>query len=451
MSPPTPAQAPPRRRGLWRRAVHQAYATTVRLATPLYLARQWQRGWVEPGYRQHLGERLGMYGAPPAETEAAEGLVWVHAGSLGEVRAAAPLIEAMRAQRPGLPLLLTHGTPTGRSVGGQLLRPGDQQAWLPYDTPGAVRRFLQRFRPSVGVLVEAAPWPVLLREAERAGVPVVLANARDPARSGPKAPLLPWLAAPALDAVPLVLARSVADAERLREAGAAQVVVCGDLGADHTPHPRLLARGLDWRQRLMRPVVLLSGSREQEEDRVLAAWMACPAPRPLLVLVPRLAQRAEEVAALAEARGLRVSRRSRWGEQPPDEALSHETDVWLGDGPAEAALYYGCADVALLGGSFVPQGGGNPVEAAACGCPLLMGPNTHRHAHAARAAEQAGAALRVADMAEAVPLAVSLATGARRNQMVQQALQLAQRHRGAARLMADQVLRCQRRITGEPG
>lgn len=448
-APPTvPASGRGLWQGVWRRAARHAYAATLRLATPLYMVRQWQRGWVEPGYRQHLGERLGMYRPlampPPAD------LVWLHAASLGEVRAAAPLVEALRAQRPDVTLLLTHGTPTGRSVGAQLLRPGDLQSWLPYDTPGAVRRFLRRYRPSVGVLVESAPWPVLVHEAGRAGVPLVLANARHPPRAGgPHRQRLPWLAPPPLAGLPLVLARSVADAERLRAEGARQVMVCGDLGADHTPHPRLLARGLDWRQRLTRPVVLLAGSREQEEAQVLAAWRACPSPRPLLMVVPRHPQRCDEVAELAASHQFSVARRGRWTEQPDDAALSHDTDIWLGEDPAEAALFYGCADVAMLGGSFVPLGGGNPVEAAACGCPLLMGPNTSRHAQAARAAEHAGAAVRVDSLAEAVPLAVALATSARRNQMVQVALQFAQAHRGAARMMADQVFRYRRRIAGD--
>jgi 3-deoxy-D-manno-octulosonic-acid transferase len=247
----------------------------------------------------------------------------------------------------------------------------------------------------------------------------------------------------------LVLAQSVADAERLRADGALRVMVCGDLGADHTPHPRLLARGLDWRQQLMRPVVLLAGSREKEEAQVLAAWRNCPVPRPLLVVVPRHAQRCDEVAGLAASHDFRVARRSGWTEQPDPGALSHDTDIWLGEDPAEAALYYGCADIALLGGSFVPLGGGNPIEAAACGCPLLMGPNTFRHAQAARAAEHAGAAVRVASLAEAVPLAVALSTSGRRNQMVQVALQFAQTHRGAARMMADQVFKYRRRIAGD--
>lgn len=441
MTAPTPGPW----RSAWRHATRHAYATTLQLATPLYLARQWQRGWGEPGYRQHLAERLGFYRATGAASTGEP--VWVHAASPGEVRLALPLIDALRAQRPGVPMVLTHGTPTGRRVGKPLLRAGDHQAWLPYDTPGAVRRFFRRFKPSVGVLVESLPWPVLAHEALRAGVPLVVANVSQAPAHGMLRPRLAGLVPLPLSSVALVLAQTVADAERLRAAGAGRVVVCGDLAADHTPQPQLLARGLDWRQRLTRPVVLLAGSRAEEEAQLLAAWRAAPAPRPLLLVTPRHLRRCDELARMAEAQGLRLVRRTSWGEWPDAEALSHDTDVWLGDEPGESALYYGCADVALLGGSFLPQGGDNPVEAAACGCPLLMGPHTHRHAQTARAAEQAGAAMRVRSLDEAVTTALELAGSMSRNQWVESALYFAQNHRGAAQLMADQVLR-QRRCIG---
>lgn len=431
-------------RRLWRGSARHLYATALRLGTPIYLLRQWQRAWTDPGYRTRLGERLGWY----AKTAPVEpGVVWLHAPSLGEARSAGPLIQALREQQPETRMLLTHGTPTGRAAGAHLLRPGDMQAWLPYDTPGAVRRFLRHHRPAVGVLVEAELSPVLLHEARRAGVPMLLANARTKERAGARAaPPLAWLMPPPVDALQLVLAQSVADANRLREAGARRVVVCGDLGTDFTPPPRLLARGLAWRQSVSRPVVMLAGSRETEEASVLDAWLQRPAPRPLLVLVPRHRQRIDEVAQLVQARGLTMVRRSSWDDEPADRESANAADVWLGDSQGEMPAYYGCADVTLLGGSFAPLGGLNPVEAAACGCPVVMGPNTFRFAQAARLAERAGAALRVPEVAEAVAVAADLAASTRRNQMVQSALSFAQTHRGAARLMASHVLEVQQRL-----
>ena len=203
------------------------YATVLRLATPLWLARLWWRGAREPMYRAHLAERLG-FGPQPAAT----GALWVHAVSLGETRAAWALVQALRARVPGLRLLLTHGTGTGREAGLALLQPGDVQAWLPIDTPGAVRRFLARHRPAAGVLLETEVWPMLLHEAENAGVPVVLANARLSPKSLRRGQRYAALLRPAVASLRLVLAQTEADAQRLRAMGARAPVVCGNLKFD---------------------------------------------------------------------------------------------------------------------------------------------------------------------------------------------------------------------------
>ncbi|MEK8052164.1 3-deoxy-D-manno-octulosonic acid transferase [Ideonella sp. DXS22W] len=419
---------------LWQGAVRAVYALALWLATPLYLWRLWRRGASEPGYRAHWGERLGRYvGAPPEP-----GCVWLHAVSLGEARAALPLVEALRRQRPGVRLLFTHGTATGREAGERLMQPGDLQAWLPYDTPGATRRFLRHFRPSAGVLMETEIWPVLLREAERAGVPMVLANARLSERSARKGRRLAALLHPAAARLAKVLAQTPDDAQRLRAAGARDVAVSGNLKFDMTPPPLLLARGLQWRRALMRPVVMMASSREGEEEPLLDDWAALPSPRPLLLLVPRHPQRFDMVASLVQAAGLTLARRSRWVNMPPDNAA--QADVWLGDTVGEMPLYYACADVALLGGSFEPLGGQNLIEAAACGCPVVMGPHTFNFAQAAWHAEQCGAARRVQDLQQGVDVAVMAVADLARNQWVDRALGFAAAHRGAAEQMAAEVL-----------
>jgi len=421
---------------LARAAALAAYGTLLRLATPAYLLRLWRRGAREPVYRQHLGERLALYrGERPAP-----GALWLHAVSLGETRAAQPLIDALRAAQPGLRLLLTHGTATGRTAGAALLRAGDRQAWLPYDSPGAARRFLRWQRPAVGVLMETELWPALLAEAQRSGLAMVLANARLSERSARRGQRLAALLHPAAERLALVLAQTVDDAQRLRAAGAPAVLVSGNLKFDMAPSPRLLAMGHQWRQALGRPVVLGAVTREGEEAPLLAAWAALPAPRPLLLLVPRHPQRFDEVAALVAGAGLQLQRRSAWaGGLPPAQAAT--ADVWLGDSMGEMPLYYGCADVALLGGSFAPLGGQNLIEAAACGCPVVMGPHTFNFAQASLRSEQAGAALRVADLPAGVAAAVALAGSPQRNQAVQRALDFAAAHRGAAQTMAHEVLR----------
>ncbi len=414
-----------------------AYALLLRLCTPLFFARLWWRGGREPLYRRYWGERLGYAALQPP------GRLWIHAVSLGETRAAGALVEALRAQRPGISLLLTHGTATGREAGAALLRKGDAQAWLPWDTPGAVRRFLRAQRPALGVLLETEAWPELLHAAHEAGVPLVLANARLSARSLAKGRRIAWLMRPAAATLRLVLAQSQADAERLRAMGAAPVHVPGNLKFDIDPAPTLLAQGQAWRaalnRRSARPVVLAAVTREGEEAPLLQAWARLPLPRPLLVVVPRHPQRFDEVAALVVAAGLSCVRRSAWGDAPPDSAA--QADVWLGDSVGEMPLYYALANVALLGGSFANLGGQNLIEAAACGCPLLMGPYTFNFALAAELALAAGAAERVPDIAQAVGRALVLAADApARQAMARGALAFAAQHRGAAGRMAREVL-----------
>ncbi len=429
------AASPPLLARSWQAVVLAVYATVLRLATPLYLLRLWRRGAVEPGYRFRLMERLGYYpGRPPMP-----GAVWLHAVSLGETRAALPLVEALRRAHPELRLLLTHGTATGRTAGRKLMHEIDGQVWMPYDTPGAARRFLRHFQPSVGVLMETELWPAMMREAQRAGMPVLMANARLSERSAAKGRRLAALLHPAATRLAMVLAQTVDDARRLREAGAPRVMVSGNLKFDMTPPPRLTAQGLQWRQALRRPVVLAASTREGEEGPLLAAWAALAVPRPLLLLVPRHPQRFQEVTALARMQGLTLHCRSDWDDQPPDDAAM--ADVWMGDSMGEMPLYYACADVALLGGSFAPLGGQNLIEAAACGCPVVMGPHTFNFAQASKQALLARAAQRVDSIQAGVLAAVRLATDPERNAWVQRSLDFANAHRGAAALIAQQVLR----------
>jgi 3-deoxy-D-manno-octulosonic-acid transferase len=435
------------------------YSALLWLLQPAYLMRLWWRGRVEPLYRYAPGERLGRYGSipgqpglgmsngrirvdprgTPAKLPAEAGWLWVHAVSLGETRAAAALIDSLREARPGMRLLLTHSTATGREAGKGLLRPGaDRQVWLPFDTPGATRRFFAKFRPAVGVLMETEIWPNLLHAAHAAGVPMVLANARLSDRSQAKGRRLDWLMRPAVRSLGCVLAQTDADAKRLRQSGAIGVQVCGNLKFDVTPDPALLARGHLWRAQASRPVVLFASSREGEEAMVLRAWKAQQSPRPQLLIVPRHPQRFDEVAELVRSGGLTLARRSTWSAAPSASAL--DADVWLGDSMGEMALYFAASQVCLLGGSFEKLGGQNLIEAAACGCPVIMGPHTFNFADASQRSIEAGAALRVADAAEAVRQAVHLVNDpVVRRTMQNKALAFAAAHRGAADRMASVI------------
>jgi len=416
------------------RAAHFVYSLALRLLQPVYALRLHWRGRVEPLYRERIAERFGFYAEPPSS-----GWLWLHAVSLGETRAAAALVDALRERLPGMRLLLTHGTATGRAAGAELLREGDRQTWLPFDTPASTARFLAQFRPAAGVLMETEVWPNLLQQARSRGVPMVLANARLSERSQRRGETLAALMRPAAEAFSLVLAQSEADARRLRESGAAEVIVCGNLKFDLTPDVALLERGRAWHAALGRDVVLGAITREGEEAMLLAEWRRVAAPRPLLVIVPRHPQRFDEVASLVASQGFTLARRSSWADTPPAEAAV--ADAWLGDSMREMPLYYGFSQVALLGGSFAPLGGQNLIEAASCGCPVVMGPHTFNFAQAADLSLAAGAAARVDTMEQGVSTAVgwlrepeALAERARR------AIGFAAQHRGAAQRMAERIV-----------
>lgn len=418
-------------------AARAAYSLLVRAAWPLLALRIRWRGRREPLYAHAMAERFGFYRRP-----ATAGALWLHAVSLGETRAAAPLIEALRKLRPDMQLLLTHCTATGRSAGQPLLRQCDEQAWLPFDTPGGVRRFLRQFRPLAGVLIETEIWPNLLDEARRDGLPMFLANARLSEGSRRRGARVDALLRPAFASIVAAFAQSAGDAARLREAGVGDVAITGNLKYDMAPEEVLLARGRDWKRGVQRGVVMAASTREGEEAMLLAAWRALPTPRPLLVVVPRHPQRFEAVAELIAAAGFSVSRRSAWADDaPPPEAAS--ADVWLGDSMLEMPAWYAFADAALLGGSFAPLGGQNLIEAAACGCPVVMGPHTFNFSDAAELALAAGAATRVADLGEGVAVVVALsgeANAVERQARSARALELSRTHRGAAARMAARIV-----------
>lgn len=410
-----------------------AYNLVAWLAQPLLRRKLARRAVAEPGYGEHVEERFGRYEV--ARPQGGGPLVWIHAVSLGETRVAAILLAALRKQLPGMRLLLTNGTATGRAEGGKLLQVGDMQVWQPWDERGAVRRFLAHFRPDIGILMETEIWPNLLLESAALGIPVALANGRLSEKSLRGAERGAWLMRPAYAALTAVWAQTEADAERLRTIGAKSVNVLGNLKFDADPDPALLARGRTWRAASPRPVIMLASSREGEEVEFLkqigqanVQWL----------IVPRHPQRFDEVAELVRNQGLSLSRRSSWGE---DRAPS-KADVWLGDSLGEMAAYYAVADVALLGGSFAPLGGQNLIEAAACGCPVLMGPHTFNFHEAASLAESAGAAGRVTDFSDAVRAANQVVQDAAVHTSMREAgLAFAAEHRGAAERTAESVVK----------
>jgi 3-deoxy-D-manno-octulosonic-acid transferase len=391
--------------GSMSRLILGLYSGLMRLAQPLLRRKMTKRAMQEPGYAEAVDERFGRYTHP---VETTSELVWLHAVSLGETRTAAILLKALRVQYPALRILLTHGTATGRTEGKALLQPGDVQVWQAWDTHVVVGRFFEHFKPRLGLLMETEVWPCTVFSAKAHGMPLALINGRLSEKTLQQALTLSPLAYPAYGALTAVYAQTAADARRYRRLGVEVAGVFGNIKFDAAPSPSLLAKGKAWRQALLQPVVMFASSREGEEDLFLKEIKAVAiqiqvqkAPdliAPKYLIVPRHPQRFGEVAALIEQHGLTLSRRSSWSGSPSESQEATHADIWLGDSLGEMPLYYALSDVALLGGSFKKLGGQNLIEAAACGCAVVMGPHTFNFSEAAALAETAGAALRVEDM-----------------------------------------------------
>jgi len=423
------------------------YTLLLWLGLPLVLLRLLWRARRQPQYLQHIGERFGWYGGqhPPA---AVRRRLWLHAVSVGETRAAQPLVRALLDRFPGHTLLLTCTTPTGRATALELYAGyGERVAclYLPYDYPFAVRRFLRRFAPVAGLIMETEIWPNLVAGCAAAGVPLALVNARLSARSAARYRRFDALARPAFAGLAWVAAQTEDDRERLRARGSRVVSVTGNLKFDVASAPDLVARGLAWKREresrargaasaaaaevvpgTARGMLLAASTREGEELLLLDALAPLIRAGYLLALVPRHPQRFDEVARLIGARGYVLARRSQ------GERVASEVEVWLGDSMGEMPAYYAAADCAYVGGSLLPYGGQNLIEACALGCPVLIGPHTFNFTQAAEEAVAAGAALRVADAHSLAEAAQRLLEDApARARMAAAGRTFTQAHRGA--------------------
>jgi len=391
--------------------MRRLYTLALRLALPFILLRLWWRGRREPGYRGNVQERFGVYllEKPPKA-------LWVHAVSVGEARAAAPLVRALTEALPDHAVLLTCTTATGRETLKQVYGESVLTAYVPYDYPESVQAFLEHFRPRLGVLMETELWPNLLALCASHGVPMALANARMSEKSARGYRRWRALMAPGIRSLAAVCAQSAADAERLRALGAPRVEVTGNLKFDLTLDAAQLSAGREWRRQVARPVLLLASTREGEEKLLLENASADT----LIVVVPRHPQRFDEVGALAQ------SRRTRSPLPGPDDR------VHLGDTMGEMAFYYAACDVAVIGGSFLPLGGQNLIEALAAGAPVVVGPSMFNFAEATRLALDAGAAIETAGAAAAMRQASELLSDPeKRKAMGAAGKKLCEAHRGA--------------------
>ena len=404
---------------LWR----AVYSTLLHLLVPFVLLRLVWRSRRQPAYLHHIPERFGFYSfTVPAP------VIWLHAVSVGETRAAEPLVKALRERWPDHRVLLTHMTPTGRETGEQAFGDGVSRCYLPYDLPWAVARFLSHFRPRLGLLLETELWPNLIHACHARSIPLYLVNARLSERSARGYARIAGFTQSTLQELAGVAAQTEADAQRLTALGAPQVTVCGNLKFDRSPRPQDLELGERFRTWFGERLVFVAAStREDEEEKVLAAVQLSAQPGLLTVIVPRHPQRFDAVARLLAERELAYQRRSE------GNPVAASTAVFLGDSMGELYAYYAACDLAFVGGSLLPLGGQNLLEACAVGKPALVGPHTFNFEEATRLAVDAGAALQVGDERElGRVLAELLADRERRTRMGQAGLALMGQHQGAA-------------------
>jgi len=345
------------------------YNLLIRIAAPIAFGMHLWRGVRDPAYRGRLGERFG-FGAPLESPS-----IWVHAVSVGEVQAAAPLVRALLAKHPGLPLVLTTVTPTGAARAQALFGSTVVHRYVPYDLPGAVGRFFDRVRPQLAVILETELWPNLYAECGERGVPLVLASARVSPRSVRRyRRLVPLFKATLAHGI-VIGAQSEADAERFRSIGASpdRTHVTGNIKFDFELRSEVQGQGQQWRQANAagRPVWVAGSTHEGEEEVIIEAHQRLRerCPDALLVLVPRHPNRFESVRALLERRGVEHVLRSAGKRVGPPTA------VVLGDTMGELMMFYAAADVAFVAGSLVPIGGHNLLEPASLGVPILVGPH----------------------------------------------------------------------------
>ncbi len=374
------------------------YRLLVCVALPGALLRVVWRARRQPEYLKNLPERFGRW-----TLKAGGHPIWIHAVSVGETRAAEPLIRSIQAKHPDIPILLTCTTPTGRATGEQLFGHTIRQAYLPYDLPHAVRRFLRTHQPRLGVLMETELWPELILGCQVQAIPLYIVNARLSERSARRYAYASSFTSQVLNAATAIATQSRADTERFLALGAQHVVTCGNLKFDRSAQPSdfLLAEQL--RRRIgPRPVLLVASTRQGEEALFLEAWRDVSRGDVLLALVPRHPQRFDEVAKLIEHHGLSHQRRSR------DGPVSASTQVWLGDSMGEMFAYYAACDMAVIGGGFLELGGQNLLEACAVGKPAIVGPHMFNFEEATRSALAAQAAVRVHSASEALNTGLAL-------------------------------------------
>lgn len=415
------------------------------LALPLALGRLLWKGRLQQGYREHINERLGMSwpisGAIPR--------IWVHAVSVGETRAAAPLIETLI--QSGEKILLTHMTPTGRDTGRELfashIASGQLvQSYLPYDIHWAVNSFYRYFSIKVGLIMETEVWPSLILSARQKSLPVILINARLSERSARRVSRFSNFAQLIYQSFTKILAQTNLDAKRYESLGLSNVMVTGNLKFDVTPNLQQIEHALALKKKLNHQVqiVCAASTRDGEESLIIEAWQTFLKTKEnpsdfCLFIVPRHPQRFDDVFAQLQSNFPKVLRRSSLGDQGFIEAINRG-GVILGNSMGEMSFYYALSDIVIMGGSLLPLGGQNFIEACALSRPIILGEHTFNFQQASTDVIDSRAAIRIFDVADLVKAVDLLLTNHQvKEDMSTNALDFANQHTGATKKIIEVI------------
>jgi 3-deoxy-D-manno-octulosonic-acid transferase len=368
-----------------------AYTALLWLLLPYVFIHLIRRARKQPEYLKHIPERFGFYSFTTDKP-----VIWLHTVSVGETRAATSLIQRLSEHYPDHQILLSHTTPTGRETSEQLYGNKVMRVYLPYDYSFAVHLFLRHFKPRIGILLETEIWFNLIHSCHLLQTPLLLLNARLSEKSAANYGQFPKLIHQGLLELHSISAQTEDDAERLRSLGANKVTVMGNLKFDIEPPLAMLELGKRLHNSFgaNRKIFLAASTREGEETLLLSALKTIDLPNLLTVIVPRHPQRFDEVETLIEKEGFKYQRRST------NESIHADIQVVLGDSMGEMFAYYAACDIAYVGGSLLPFGGQNLIEASAVGKPVLIGWHTYNFAQASELAIACGAARRVADAQE---------------------------------------------------
>lgn len=377
------------------------YTLVLWLLLPYIFLHLLLRARKQPEYLRHISERFGFY-----TIHCDRPVIWLHAVSVGETRALQGLIIKLRASYPHHRILLTHTTPTGRATSKQLYGNSVSRVYLPYDYPFAVNRFLRCFRPELGILMETEIWFNLIRQCHLSQTPLLLINARMSEKSALGYAHFLRLTRNALESLTAVAAQTDDDAARLTRLGAQNVSVMGNLKFDINPPTVMLELGRQLREQfgITRKIFLAASTREGEEALLLDALQNIHIPDLLLVIVPRHPQRFTDVERLLKMRSIAFQRKSELGQN----TIPQEIHVVLGDSMGEMFAYYAAAELAFVGGSLLPYGGQNLIEASAVGTPVLIGPHTYNFSEVTQLAVSSGAAIQVKNASELIAKVQSL-------------------------------------------